>query len=60
MINAFVGAAGAAFVREARLRGCDIVRLHDLRHTFASRAVMEGVPLAAETVGKRIGKLVGV
>jgi site-specific recombinase XerD len=33
--------------------GLNDVRLHDLRHTFASSAIMAGVPLAI--VGKLLG-----
>lgn len=36
-----------------KLAGLEDVRLHDLRHSFASDAIMDGTPL--EVVGKMLG-----
>jgi integrase len=42
-----------AFMSVRKIAGLPDVRFHDLRHTFASRAVKQHVPLA--TVGKTLG-----
>ena len=37
------------WLRARRLAGIEDVRLHDLRHTFASQAVLEGIPVPVVT-----------
>lgn len=44
---------GAFWTRFRRSCALPDVRLHDLRHSFASTAIMDGVPLA--TIGKLLG-----
>lgn len=44
---------GARWARLRRLSGLDDVRVHDLRHTYASHAVMSGLDLY--TVGRLLG-----
>ena len=47
------GCAGAATDAEARVAAMDYVRLHDLRHSYASRALAlgEGLPIVGELLG---------
>ena len=42
-----------AFMKSRQVAGLPDVRFHDLRHTFASRAVKQHIPIA--TVGKTLG-----